>query len=54
LVKFGYISNNGSPFYQVKWSPAGKPVTGVFSSKNATSQDWDTLLTNWNKIASMG
>jgi hypothetical protein len=49
LVKFGYISNHGSPFYQVKWSPDGKPVTGVYSTP-----DWQNLLTNWNKLASVG
>ena len=51
LVRFSYISNNGSPFYQALWSPDGKPVTGTTSSKSA---DWTTLRANWTRFASMG
>ena len=54
LVRFSYISNNGSPFYQAVWSPDGKPVTGTTSSKSANREGWTTLKANWMTFASMG
>jgi tetratricopeptide (TPR) repeat protein len=41
-------------FYGVRWNPATHPqLSGAMFTKNATAQDWESLQSNWRRLAGM-
>ena len=41
-------------FYGVRWNPAAHPqLSGAMFTKNATAQDWESLQSNWTRLAGM-
>jgi hypothetical protein len=41
-------------FYVVRWNPDAHPqLSGVMFTKNATAQDWESLQSNWTRLAAM-
>ncbi len=41
-------------FYEVRWSPDAHPrLRGVMTTKNTTAQDWESLRSNWTRLAEM-
>jgi outer membrane protein assembly factor BamD (BamD/ComL family) len=41
-------------FYEVRWNPNAHPrLRGVMTRDNTTAQDWESLLSNWTRLAGM-
>jgi hypothetical protein len=41
-------------FYDVRWSPDAHPrLRGFMSTENTTAQDWESLRSNWTRLAAM-
>jgi hypothetical protein len=41
-------------FYGVRWNPDAHPqLSGAMFTKNATAQDWESLQSNWTRLAGM-
>jgi TIR domain len=41
-------------FYWVRWNPDAHPqLSGAMFTKNATAQDWESLQSNWTRLAGM-
>jgi tetratricopeptide (TPR) repeat protein len=41
-------------FYEVRWNPGAHPrLRGVMSTDHATAQDWESLQSNWTRLAGM-
>jgi TIR domain len=41
-------------FYGVRWNPAAHPqLSGAMTTKNTTEQDWESLRSNWTRLAAM-
>jgi hypothetical protein len=41
-------------FYRVSWNPDAHPkLSGTMFTKNATAQDWESLQSNWTRLAGM-
>jgi len=41
-------------FYGVRWNPATHPrLRGAMTTDNTTAQDWESLRSNWTRLAGM-
>ena len=41
-------------FYGVRWNPDAHPrLSGAMTTKNTTAQDWESLRSNWTRLAEM-
>ena len=41
-------------FYGVRWNPGAHPhLSGAMYTKNTTAQDWESLQSNWTRLAGM-
>ena len=41
-------------FYEVRWNPDAHPrLRGVMTTDNTTAQDWESLRSNWTRLAGM-
>jgi len=41
-------------FYEVRWIPEAHPrLRGEMTTMNTNAQDWETLQSNWRRLAGM-
>jgi len=41
-------------FYEVRWNPNAHPrLRGLMTRDNTTAKDWESLRSNWTRLAGM-
>ena len=54
MAAFSHIVKDPQRIYEVRWSPDAHPrLRGVMSTSNTTAQDWESLQSNWTRLAGM-
>jgi hypothetical protein len=54
VAAFSHTVKPSQRFYEVCWSPDAHPqLRGVITTENTTAQDWESLQSNWTRLAGM-
>jgi hypothetical protein len=54
VAAFSHIVLPSRRVYEVRWIPDSHPrLRGVITTKNTTAQDWESLQSNWTRLAEM-
>jgi hypothetical protein len=54
VAAFSHIVLPSRRVYEVRWIPNSHPrLRGVITTKNTTAQDWESLQSNWTRLAEM-
>jgi hypothetical protein len=54
VAAFSHIVLQSRRVYEVRWIPGSHPrLRGVLTTKNTTAQDWESLQSNWKRLAEM-
>jgi hypothetical protein len=54
VAAFSHIMKDPQRFYECRWSPDAHPLLrGVMSTADTTPQDWESLQSNWTRLAGM-
>lgn len=54
MAAFTHTVKDTHRFYEVRWIPAAHPrLRGEMTTANTTAQDWESLQSNWTRLAGM-
>jgi hypothetical protein len=54
VAAFSQTVKDPQQFYGVRWNPdAHSRLRGVITTRNTTAQDWESLRSNWTRLAGM-
>ncbi len=54
VAAFSHMMKDPQRFYECRWSPDAHPLLrGVMSTADTTPQDWESLQSNWTRLAGM-